>query len=518
MTSPQARSIRNRSQSMYFGDTALSEALEENDMLKESFEQATASLMALRAEDVNWNPIGGLQTSDDQFTLENLHDIYKKASLQTQGNPLLKQGLALISSNVFSKGVTFEGKIPARAKDILELPKNHNVLFSQQAFERLSRAAFTAGTVIMAYRKSTKQFFPIPFLEITSSASNPDLQQDVWYYQRTWQETDFETGLLRKQPTVKWFAVLEVHEDRDIKVVDQIAEHEVDKDVIIIDLKFNTAIGSIWGVPDCLPAMPYAWAHTEYIKDASKLLKALSTIAWKVMAKSKKNTNNAAVKMAAPKSTASTATMSEGTDLVAMPKAGQVDMKDGQTLASYVASSLGVSLVALLSDPGAASGSYGAAASLDGPSANAARARQAMWTQFYKRIYRAVGVKEEVTVNFPKIAEDPTFRQVQTLTLIRQTGGMWADEYRAAAIEAADFKPLHDEAPDVEEYAPSVNGLQYLQQQIDEAQAEEDARVAKEQAAADAKLGAQGANTGVGQLADGDNSNRDNAATPGTGA
>src|SRR5690606_6967356 len=126
------------------------------------------------------------------------------------------------------------------------------------------------------------------------------------------------------------------------------------KNTVIIDAKFNQSVGQVWGVPDCLSAMPYAWAHAEYIRDASKLLKALSMIAWKVVARTKKNSVNAGARMSAPKTVGGTATMTEGTDLVSVPRAGSVNMKDGQTIASYVAASLGVSLVALLADPGSA--------------------------------------------------------------------------------------------------------------------------------------------------------------------
>ncbi len=493
------------------GSYNLQEALDRNEILAESYAAATAAIMSMRADEEGWLPLNKLK--DDGFTLKNLQDIAEQAELQTTGNPLLKRGLTLRTEYVFGRGVGFENKvnngtIPPRFQDIMDKPGNCSVLFSEEAFERNEREVFNKGNLFMAYRKSSKTFFPIPFAEITNSASNPDLQQDVWYYQRTYIKTKID-GTPEDEPTIVWYPVLEKAEEGVARLRATIADNRVDKDVVIIDAKFNTHIGGVWGVPDVLPALPYAWAHAEYIRDASKLLKALSTIAWKVVSKSKNNAANASVKMGMPKAAGSTASMTDNTDLVAMPRSGQVDMTDGQELAGYVASALQVSLVAITSNPGAASGSYGAAASLDQPSANSARARQAMWASFYKRIYRAVGMKD-VVVNFPKITEDPIFRQMQSFTLAFVSGGIHQDEYRVAALEALDVKSLHEEVPEATVFTAAAKySLEAIEQEEKAAQDEAD------RAAALSKQGAAGL---AGAGGSGTNDLRDLDATPGTGS
>jgi hypothetical protein len=498
-------------------EVVLAEAMQENDVLRESFEQATAALLALRSEDEGFAPLNKLK-QEDGFSLDSLQEIAKLAELQTTGNPLLKRGLTLRTSNVFGRGVNFQGAgTEPRFKKIVERPINQKALFTEVAFDKNERALFTAGNLFMAYRRSSKTFYPIPFDEITNSASNPDLVDDVWFYQRSWTETDILTGQPKVNPTVRWYPVLEHWEDEPTKLPKNIANAKVDPDVIIIDMRVNTSIGKIWGVPDCLPAMPYAWAHAEYIRDASKLLKALSTIAWKVVSKSKANAQTAAAKQANQKGAANTAVMTEGTDLTAMPRSGQVDMADGQTIASYVAAALEVSVIALLSDPGSASGSYGAAATLDGPTANSARSRQKLWADFYKRIYRAMGVKgeKEVVVDFPKIAEDPIYRTVQTLQIAFAFGGIWQDEFRAAVLEATDVVPLHDGVPE-----PTVftSAAQFSVEAQQEAERKEQATAAAAEAAAKAKnVQGRGRADGVGASA-GNNDLRDSDATPGTGS
>lgn len=486
-------------------NTQIEEVLRDNAVLEENYAAAAAAILQMRVDEEGWLPITRVSDTDG-FSLKSIQDIAEFAELQTTGNPLLKRGLGLRTEYVFGKGIKFDGAVAPRFREIADKAINHSVLFSEEAFAENSRALFTSGNLLMAYRISTKTFFPIPFQQVSNSASNPDLAQDVWYYQRTYSPVDLATNQPSPEPVQVWYPVLEKFEAGKSKLRKTIAGDKVDSDVVVIDMKVNKAIGQVWGVPDCLPAMPYAWAHAEYLRDGSKLLKALATIAWKVVSRTKQNAVNAGAKMAGDKRAGSTATMTDGTDLVAMPRAGQVDLKDGQQLAAYVASALSVSLVALLSDPGAASGSYGAAASLDGPSANSARSRQALWVDFYKRVYRAMGVKA-ITPNFPKISEDPIFRQAQTIGLGRSFGLVYQDEARQAFLELTDIPSLHQTPPPVEEYAPVAPAANsFLNASVEQTTTTGDPN------------SRQGNSTPVGALDDGENVNRNADAVPGTSA
>lgn len=496
----------------------LNELLEGNELLAENYAAAAAAILSMKAEDVGWLPINRIDR-EDGFTLEALKEIAEYAELQATGNPLLKRGFTLRRDNVFGKGIQFETakdepKISERIKGVLERPANQNALFSRDAFSRNERAAYTAGNLFMAYRDSTDTFFPIPLEEISNFASNPDVAGEVWYYERTYTEIDQRTMQPKTAPTVEWYPVLERWEERGKKPLRKtIAGHKVVPDVRVVDFKVNTVIGRVWGVPDVLPAMPYAWAHAEYIRDASKLLKALSTIAWKIVSRSKGNAINASAQVAAPKRQGSTVAMTEGTDMVSVPKAGQVDMKDGQTIAAYVAAALEVPLLALLPDAGSAAGSYAAAATLDGPTTNTARNRQEQWADFYKRIYRALGVKK-IAVNFPKINEEPLYRQGQLLQIGFAYGALHQDEFRTAFLEIADISPLHPEVP---EPSPFTTAAQYSveAQEIDKIAAERDAEIADQAARTAANVQGQGVSKPAGAGTGGDNSNRDSSAKAG---
>jgi hypothetical protein len=104
-----------------------------------------------------------------------------------------------------------------------------------------------------------------------------------------------------------------------------------------------------------------------------------------------------------------------------------------------VATSLGLSVVALLSSPGAASGSYGAAASLDGPTLIGMVSVQEQWRMFYKRILRHVGSKD-AEVEFPSIETDPVYRQIASLALAFTSGAITQKEFRSAVLDLMDIR------------------------------------------------------------------------------
>lgn len=184
-------------------------------------------------------------------------------------------------------------------------------------------------------------------------------------------------------------------------------------------------------------------------------------IAWKVVGKSKPQAQAAGVRLSDTRRPGGVAAMTQDTELTAMPRAGQVDMNDGLALAAMAASALEVPVSALLANSSVA-GSAASVPSLDKTVVDMAIARQTKWIHFYERVFRALGI-DKVTINFPKITEDPVHRQVSSLATARATGAIHADEYRQSILEATDVVPLHDKAPEVDEYAQAQNALGFMQ-------------------------------------------------------
>lgn len=474
------------------------------EILQESWDEAAHALLRLRTEDEGWGILGQVNKNDG-FSLKVVKDVAKKAEVQGVGNPLLKSAFDLRFNPIFSRGFQIEvddgEKIKPRYQKKLDNETVQEVLFSEDGYDALERTCFNVGNLFIAYNRITGDMLRIPFSEITNRAVDPDFPARTAYYLWAHTKTDFNgktTPIREWLPVVEWKVA-----GKDTQ--DEIAKDKVNHDWTIIDMRVNVPTTGHWGIPDAFPALPYAWAYSKYIRNASSLLEALSMIAWKVVGKSKAQAQTAGVTLAGQRKTAGVAAMTQGTELAAMPKAGQVDMSDGRALAAMVASATGVSTNALLS---MAEGSGAAVQSLDGPTVAMARSRQKRWASFYKRVFAAMGI-EGLTINFPKITEDPIHRQVSSLATGRATGAIWADEFRAAFLEAMSIKPLHDKAPDVEEYAQAQNALGFMQMLEDKAAALE--------AEAD-PLSRQG-NAGVsGKLAGIDNTNRnaDSKAKSGT--
>lgn len=489
--------------------------LAENEILRESYEAAAAAILSLQVDDVGWAPLNAMKEHDG-FAIHHLHEIYRQAKLQTKGNPLLKRGFTLRCSYVWGRGIDIVGNVPPRFQ--AKIDKNYDVLFSQSAFITNERALFNAGHFFLAYDKGKDLAYPISFAEITNFASNPDRPTDVWYYQWTHHPVDPATNLPVKEAVVEWLPVAETQSKGPL--LPQITNQSVNRNIVIIDVRVNRDEDEVWGVPDVLPAMAFAWAHAEYLRDGSKLLKALSTIAWKVVSKSKGNSTAAAVKMAGAKGAGATANMTSDTDLVAMPKSGQVDLGDGDRIASYVAAALGVSLTALLSTAGAAGGSFGAEASLDTPSQNDALSRQNIWSDFYRRVLRVMGIKDDaVRVAFKSISEDPTYRTLTGAALAFQTGAINQTEYRNLVLDRLDVKPTTTDLPQPNEFtgAQTVNPDLPAENSLKIAKMGQDnqLKIAAQNAKAKA-VPSQGNSGAVGGGLNAGNELRDNENKPGT--
>lgn len=475
------------------------------DIIQESWDEAAASLLRMRTEDEGWDLLGQVK-KDDGFSLNILKQVSKKSEVQSVGNPLLKRAFELRLAPVFSRGFTVEvtdgAQIKPRYQRKLDNASVREVLFSEEGWEKLEKTCFNTGNLFVAYNRLTGDMMHIPFDQITSRAVDPDFPSRTAYYQWSHTRTDFDG---KTTPITEWLPVVE-WKTSGKDTVDEIAHHPVNHDWTVIDMRVNVPTTGHWGIPDVFPALPYAWAYSEYIRDAASLLKALNMIAWKVVGKSKAQAQAGGVAVAGARKVGSTAAFTAGTELQAMPKAGQVNMSDGMALAAMVATATGVPTPALISI--VQGGNAATIQSLDGPTVAMARTRQGRWVDFYRRVFEAMDIKD-VAINFPKITEDPIHRQISSLATVRAIGGIHADEFRAAVLEALSIAPLHADAPDVEEYAKAQNALGFLNWMESEA-----ARIEAE----NDPLARQG-NSGVaGKLGEIDNTNRnaDSAAGSGT--
>ena len=411
----------------------ISSLTQENERLAESF--ASMATAVLQFDEVGWGVLNN--ATEDGFTLDATKTTARSARKQVTSNPVLKRGAALRASYVFGRGFKMSSNNaplkPAFMK-VVDDTINQQVLFSEQALKRAEKTLFTDGNFFVRYNAKLKRFGVVSIDEITGTAADPDDPTIIQYYQRTYSvvKSIDKLGKPVMENKVVWYAL-----DTTENPVNKIGEFFVEKDFVLIDHRENNDKG-IWGVPDCFPALPWAWSYSEYLKDGSKMLKALSSIAWQVKSKTAKGAANAGSKLLNNRQVASTAVTGSDTELSQMPRSNAVDLGTGRPLAAMAATAMEVSVDALLAgSPSTASG----AQVLDQSTLNAAYGRQGNWEAFFVRVLKVMGVPNP-EVQFNKIIVDPSYRSVQSL------GQLWASGlFDAAVIQAAYAEEAGIDAP-----------------------------------------------------------------------
>ena len=388
--------------------------MHENERLTESY--AAMARATLEFDDVGWSPVNQLQ--EDGIELRQVKSIAANARKQTNSNSILKRGAALRASYVFGRGFKMSSRsqpLPPRFMSLIEDPINQQVLFSEAACKKNEKTLFVSGNFFVRYDKRKRQWGRIPIDEIVGWVVDSDDPDILKYILREYTRVKGmnQDGTSETEIVKVWYPL-----DYTQTPARAMAGIPVDSNFVVVDHRENDDTGSLWGLPDCLPALPWAWAYSEYLKDGSKMLKALSSIAWQVKSKSSKGGNNASSKLLNNRQVAATAVTGSDVELSAMPRNNAVDLDTGRPLAAMAATGMEVSVDALLS--GSASTSAGTQI-LDQSTLNAAYGRQGNWEAFFIRVLKVMGVPEP-SVKFNKIIVDPSYRSVQSLGQAWQTG------------------------------------------------------------------------------------------------
>lgn len=424
----------------------LATELEKSNQERQSLEERVSDL-ALRLDAIGWEPLqgwdpdgGGLSLDALKRTSEMLQDMVATASL-------MKRAAELRHGYVFGRGISYTNAKP-RHQAIMDKPFNKKALFSMPAYEELMKWRLTDGNIFVLRDKTTGDAYRIPLKEITGYVADPMSSERVWYLQRTYNKT--VDG--RTNKVTEWYPT----SDYEGTVASSIDSGNgkavtVNKKYQMVFFAFNRQPGFTFGVPDGYAAITWAKAYGEYLKNNSKLVKAYAQIAWKASTKSASGGNNVAAQISQP-GVAGTATMGPTSDLTPMPRAGSdVNFENGRPLASMVAAALGVSVVALTADPGAAGSSYGSAQTLDAPTILVMVSIQEAWKAFYEEFFRPWQPKKNeearLKVEFPSIETDPVYRQIQSLNMAYAAGALFQAEWRAAVLDLLDIADPKDGLP-----------------------------------------------------------------------
>lgn len=420
---------------------ALQSAFAEQSATVERLEESLSQKLSM-LDGVGWSEIGGY-TEGEGPSLGALSAIAPKLREMAATNPLHIRGSQLRFSYIFGRPMEFIGVKPGTQK-VLDDPDNVDVLFSMAAYQANNSALFTDGNFIVLKDEKEKLFTAVPITEIANVMVHPEDDSKIWYVQR--QKQTSEHGVTRID--VEWIPTARYKKRIRTKLPREFDSIPVAQDKVVYIKRSSAQTGWTWGVPDSLGAMVWALAYSSYLQDNSKLVKALSMIAWQLTKNTKAGATAAASKIVgAGSGVGGTAINSEDSSVssVGVPSA-QVNMNNGQPLAALVATCFGVPVIALLSSPGATGGSYGAATTLSDPTVRGFEALQDSWAEFYQEILRDAG-SPEATVRFAPISPDPAYREAAAVETAVELGLVWRDEGRAAILDILSIPELRNGLP-----------------------------------------------------------------------
>ncbi|ALJ19500.1 hypothetical protein [Microbacterium sp. No. 7] len=402
---------------------------------------------ALDIEDRNWTHILGGAHEDGGFQLAELQDISQEIRKAMVRSPIIDRGAQLRHSYVWSKGIKLPDLKPEsygarsgpksaadRTFEAFEDSINQANVFSDTAHEEMERAEYSDGQFFLLGDNKTKILRRVPLSQITNLLTNPDFGDEVWAWRRTWTQTD-RTG--KKVVKNVWYYTDDCPQPLRDRAKRQIQGDPVDHTQTFIVHAVNRQVGWALGIPDAVAVVAWAKLYSEFLKHGYIMSRALASIAFKATVPSKKGGENAKIQLASATG-AGQAVVSAG-ELTSLPTAGRgYDFNSGRPLAAMVATGVQVSIVHLLSDPGAAGSSYGSASNLDLPTKRAVVSRQKSWAAYFQRVLRWMGV-ENPAVTFPALDEVDLYRELQAIALGWNTGLLHPGEIRERLLDLLDI-------------------------------------------------------------------------------
>ena len=431
---------------------------ESAELLREATPRVEAML---QSEDVGWSKMfsGAMDGGEEGPSLDKVKEFSDLSREMALGSPLIARGLDLRTSYVWSKGITIEGAPEATSSVTRRGPKSaeekfftskstQRYLLSSEAHKDMESSAYNDGHYFLLGDDKTKSIHPIPFKEIDSVCLSEDYNGEAVAYRRTW--THYPTLGGQGVEKSEWYYVYGYEGARtnpDGASPASGITSTVNKEKTLFVKVFNTFVGWALGTPDTLPALSWARAYAEMVSDGRVVSKANAKFVYKAKAKTAAGARDAAAKASNSKGVGNIAGLGNENDLVSIPQSNRAyDFNGLRPIAAQVATALNVSVVHILSDPGAAGSSYGSASNLDLPTKRAMVSRQSEWVGFIQDVLKW-GTKNDYNVSFPTLDDPDPYREMQLVTMAWNSGLIHEDEARDKTLSVGGVTPLHDKAP-----------------------------------------------------------------------
>lgn len=447
--------------------------------------------LSLYIEDLNWIPVDGWE-EEKGFSIDVIKEQSDRLRALLTVNPTIKKAVNARVGYIHGRGVSFEG--PAIIKKTIENAHNDQVVFSETAKWKLEAQLATDGNLWSARSKRSGEITMVPIHHIAGWVVDENDPSRVLYWLRkyTVMVKNFSNGV-ETPKYIEEFIPAYGYSSGTTRTIDGIT---VNRDLEMVHLAVNRQEGWILGIPDIMAAMFWAKGMKELYESGAAYVKAQGKFASKIISKTQAGAQRAAAAVAeAPRrdeatgqvlDIGGTAVMSAGLDMQLMGKmSGGVDFKAFDSVVALVAVGLDLPLAVLL---GTADGEE---KSLEQTTVDAMKLRQKDWSWYFK----ALLAPSKVTVIWPKIKTEPTYRQIQSIGLSNEAATLTREELRGLTLEAYDLHGDPNKLPDIEKNA------KYLMQKLIADNAAEHAAEAAETASE--ALPEQGVTGAVGKLSTG---------------
>lgn len=436
MTSTDAQTQDNQAQ--------LDSILRENEELKESIADIKTMFSM---EDAGWRAITGFTAGDREepgLSLDEVQSIAEKARPKTAGAGLVKRGSDLHGGFVWGKGVEIDDTLREKGKtgpvpksvQFFEDPVNQESIFSGAAQRELQRERFVAGNVIVFCEQKTRKVRRVPIEEISGYMSNPDFNEEVWAWQRSWTSYNPRTG--KPEEKKAWVYTNRFSGARKKSLPDGSGKPvPVLENVTAVDLRANRQVGWAFGVPDATAGLLWCEAYAQVMQYGQIVNESLAKLIFKVVQKTKKGAQNTAVKLSNANEFGGAGVVGEGQDIQLVNSSmSAYKFSESRPLAAMAASAWNLSSMDLLSDSSAAGSSYGSAQALTEGIRNAMIGMQNEWSQFLQDIFAVCGLGRP-GIHWPAMDTPDAYRQAQELLLYRPA--LHDAEFRAIVLDRLDY-------------------------------------------------------------------------------
>ena len=386
-----------------------------------------------------WKQIyGGLdQREFDGLDLDAIKGISDELRSFLTGGSLAKRLIELRANFVIGAGgVEYENT--GGAKRAVEDLNNQERLFSTKGLQEVIRAQGTDGTVVMLVNPTTKKIRRLPLGYIEALFIDPEDPENILFIKERRHRVTIEKP--QGEDVEVWYRV-DLNDTAEAKrrtfIKEGNREVPIDRKWVAVIDGVNGQIGHTLGTPDLLASLPWLERYNEYLLTQLDFAKALSAIAVQIKSKTTKAQaqTQAAIKGGGK---AGMATTGDDTEIVAQRGGSDVSFDNGRALAAMASTGAEVSVVHALSDPGASGSSYGSASNLDSPTMKMVAARREAISQFLHRIFTLLGAPK-ATVKWPRVEDEATYRLVQAIGLLWQTGLFEPNELRPKFGELVDL-------------------------------------------------------------------------------